>query len=72
MTGQPSGNACVVRGMGFRKQLEQVLGTAKGERVIDEALRLARDTVAKQRLLALRRKAAGPAPGPSRATQPQD
>ena len=54
--------------VGFKKQLDTVLRTAKGERVLDEALRLARDPVSKQRIEDLRRKllAGAPAARPPR------
>lgn len=59
--------------MGFRTHLDAVLRTDKGERVLDEALRLARDPLAKQRIVELRDKlAAPPAAAAGRATPPRD
>ncbi|WP_205695805.1 hypothetical protein [Conexibacter sp. SYSU D00693] len=40
--------------MGFRSQLDSVLRTPQGRKVLDEALRLARDPLQKQRLEELR------------------
>ena len=57
------------RMVGFKKQLDTVLRTAKGERVLDEALRLARDPVSKQRIEDLRRKLVAGAPS---ARPPRD
>ena len=55
---------------GFREQLEGVLRTAKGERVLEEAKRLARDPVSKQRIDDLHRKLTGTAPPPPAASTP--
>lgn len=45
--------------MGFRAQLDTVLRTPKGRRVLDEASRLARDPGAKRRIDELRDKLVG-------------
>ena len=57
----------------FREQLEGVLRTTKGERVLEEAKRLARDPVSKQRIEDLRGKLTGTGPAPPAApTRPRD
>ncbi|HYF27901.1 MAG TPA: hypothetical protein VD931_19315 [Baekduia sp.] len=40
----------------FKQQVEQVLCSEKGRRVLDEAARLARDPLARQRIEDLRRQ----------------
>lgn len=62
----------MIQTVGFKQQLERVLRTSKGERVLDEAQRLARDPVAKARIEELRRELTASAPPPDRATRPRD